>query len=349
MFNVAGADGDAHLYLAVCFNESCIRSRKAQESLRDQIYPFGYGAHQGLATIQLQVAGNTSPTLFSNSPVQLPVELPLRDSEDYDAGEYLRRRNFDPMELSRIWGAYYSSNSPDSSPRVVDRIVIPVYGLRTDIVTKRIVTFLAGWQAREVNTSRGSNAKYLTMKGMRKSQLLYGLPQAVNTTGPVVVVEGVTDVWRLGSNAVAVFGKSISPQQRAMLISRFPGRPIVIVFDRDAGDAARSAAETVRQYRRECHDSTQVLVGHPPEGAEDVGEASREAAWASIHRTVMAVQPNLVPAETADSMAPLILGCTQQFSANPQDGVAGVTANPRSPSVADRRSSDDSPDWEVVI
>jgi DNA primase len=51
---------------------------------------------------------------------------------------------------------------------------------------------LAGWQARYVGDCPDSVPKYLSCKGMKKSQLLYGLPTAVASQGAVVVCEGPT-------------------------------------------------------------------------------------------------------------------------------------------------------------
>ena len=124
------------------------------------------------------------------------------------------------------------------------------------------------------------------MQGMRKSNLLYGLPQAMSTSGPLVVVEGPSDVWRLGSNAVALFGKSISVPPVALLVSHFAGRPIVVVLDHDAQREAQSAVTAIRQSRTNWRDSAPVILGFPPEGAKDFGETTRDAAWAAVWKSL---------------------------------------------------------------
>ena len=97
-----------------------------------------------------------------------------------------------------------------------------------------------------------------------------------------MVVEGPTDVWRLGSNAVALFGKSISVPQVALLVSHFAGRPIVVGLDRDAQSEAQALVTTIRQSRMNWRDAAPVILGSPPEGAKDFGEATRDAAWAAV-------------------------------------------------------------------
>ena len=345
-FNVAGADGDDHLYLACCHNERCVRNRTIQVQLRNMIYPFGYGACQRLEEIRSAAEISNASAILSSEHVRLPVELPVSAPWNHRAIEYLIRRNFDPQEILEQWSVYYCHDSPNSAPRISDRLIIPIYDLHTDLSTQHKEAFLVGWQAREITTSPVSHAKYLTMSGMRKSQILYGLPQAVNTTGPLVVVEGVTDVWRLGFNAVAVLGKSISPQQRGLLISHFRGRPIVIVFDRDASDAARSNAAALQQSRREVSDFSAVLTAHPPVGSDDVGDASREAAWEAIEHAVRAARATLASAETPTTAAPLTLRCTREISETPQEGV-----NARFPGqpVSNQSSNDDARGWEITL
>jgi len=283
MFNVMGADGDDHLYLAWCFNEECIDSRETQKKLLDWVFPFGYRARQRVE----QFVPPQSP--MPESPeidVRLPVCLPLSDPIASMAANYLWSRGFDPVELVDRWGIAYCPISPHSSPRIINRIIIPVHTLRIHLDTLWNQAVLGGWQAREISDSPGQSPKYLSMQGMKKSRLLYGLPQASLTEGPVILVEGVTDVWRLGSHAVAIFGKSLSAQQRSLLTAHFHRRPIIVMFDLDAQREAILAANAIREARREWNDPAPVVIGQLPPGAGDIGEATRESAWEAIHFAV---------------------------------------------------------------
>ena len=82
--------------------------------------------------------------------------------------------------------------SVSAQPNPSRRLVIPIYD-----ADER----LAGWQARYVGDCPPEVPKYLSCKGMKKSQLLYGLAEAMAHDRPVVIVEAPTDVWRLGAGA----------------------------------------------------------------------------------------------------------------------------------------------------
>jgi DNA primase len=135
---------------------------------------------------------------------------------------------------------------------------------------------LAGWQARFVGDCPDDVPKYLSCKGMKKSQLLYGLPQAMSEPGPVVIVEGPTDVWRLGPGAVALFGKDMSLHQQQLLDHHLPGRPVVVFLDRDAQDKAAGLLQTLLNRER-----VTVLAGLP-DGRDDVGDCTAEEAWQQV-------------------------------------------------------------------
>jgi hypothetical protein len=283
MFGVRGANGNDHFHLCHCYNEKCIDSRQKQLDLQDRIYPFGYRRCQ---TID-QITSNTTPVAHTaalqNQPTQLPVSIPLSDPDATVATQYLSGRGFDCEEISFRWNVVYCQSSPESSPQITNRLVIPIYAYRKSVFTQVPEVYLAGWQAREVNTGHATSCKYLSMKGLRKNQLLYGTSQAVATTGPLIIVEGPTDVWRLGTNAVATFGKTISSQQVALLNQHFHDRPILVMFDRDALTESRDAAFQIRSERNKYGITTPVTMLSPPEGFNDVGDCPRDYLWQYIH------------------------------------------------------------------
>lgn len=280
MFNVLGEDGDDHLYLAYCYNEQCIDSRAVQKQLVDMIFPFGYRARQRLRGMQPCPTVTPHPVELPPTRVTLPISSPLQHSISASAWQYLHDRGFDPQEISDRWGVTYCVFDPNALPKISDRIVIPIYNYHVNLGLPA-TSVLAGWQARMI-TSTGSGQRYLFMQGMRKSQLLYGLPQAISTTGPIVIVEGPTDVWQLGSNAVAIFGKSISAHQVRLLSCHLSNRPLVVALDRDAPDEAVKVLAAIRESRSSWRDQQPVVLGHPPAGAKDFGDATREAAWSAV-------------------------------------------------------------------
>lgn len=281
MFNVVAEGGDDHLYLAHCFNGECIDCRSVQTRLVEIIFPFGYRSRQRLVMQQPRAVESVQAL---DQIVTLPPSAPLQDPMSERAWEYLANRGFDPQEISDRWGVTYCLIAPNVSPRVHSRIIIPIHHYQVGLGSS-VAIRLAGWQAREIH-SAGSSCKYLSMAGMRKSHLLYGLPSAVTTTGPIVVVEGPTDVWRLGTNAVALFGKSISPHQIALLNSHLGNRPLVIALDRDAQGEAGRMLSLIRESRSSWRDRQPVVLCAPPAGAKDFGEITREAAWAAVHASI---------------------------------------------------------------
>jgi DNA primase len=120
---------------------------------------------------------------------------------------------------------------------------------------------------------------------MRKSQLLYGLPVAVQSTGPIVVVEGPTDVWRLETNAVALFGKDLSIAQQQLLDQHFRGRPVVLFLDRDARDKSLEIRRRLRSGSLGA-SGRPIVIAEPPPGRDDVGDCTHEEAWHQINRAL---------------------------------------------------------------
>ena len=165
------------------------------------------------------------------------------------------------------WWVQFCELSVGAQPNPSRRLVIPIYDAEER---------LAGWQARFVGECPAEVPKYLSCKGMRKSQLLYGLAEARSTTGPVVIVEGPTDVWRLGPGAVALFGKDMSLPQQQLLDQHLPGRHVVVMLDRDAQDNAADVCSTLLNRGRVA-----VLAGLP-DGRDDVGDCTTEEAWQQV-------------------------------------------------------------------
>jgi len=133
------------------------------------------------------------------------------------AKKYLATRRYDPDMLEAVWHLQSTANYGDLSYR----IFIPVY-LYGHVVT---------WQCRATNEN--DSLKYITQSADKEIEsvrdIVYGLDQCVSKT--CAIVEGVTDVWRLGPGAVAVFGIKYRPSQVALLTEHFDH--FHILFDSD--------------------------------------------------------------------------------------------------------------------
>jgi hypothetical protein len=180
--------------LIKCFHKNCLQ----QPALRQRF--------------RLMVFGSFDPRPLAIAPgwqkssearvIELPDRLrPLTDLHlCHPARTHLEDRGFDPDELARLYGLTYCHEYSRSS-LARGRMVIPV------MMHGRLV----GWQARLVVEPPPDVKvpKYVTAPGMQKSTLLFNLDRA-QESATVVLVEGVSDVWRVGPQAVALLGHELS-------------------------------------------------------------------------------------------------------------------------------------------
>ena len=140
---------------------------------------------------------------------------------------YLRKRNYDADYLEQTWGLM--GTGPVGEYR--HRIVAPI-------------TYegkLVSYQGRDITGK--SDLKYmackLALEVVHHKDVLYGIDHVPSNA--VVVVEGITDVWRLGPGAVATFGTSYLPSQVEVLLNHFG--VFFVLFD--AERAAQESALTL--------------------------------------------------------------------------------------------------------
>ena len=142
---------------------------------------------------------------------------------------------------------------------------------------------LVGWQARlswnpSKEQQRQGISKYFTMPGMRKSEHLYNrdLSREHDIT---VIVEGVTDVHRVGPQAVALFGKVPSTRQTQLFRNVFGHNIGIMLLDSDAGEEAE---EYVKKYSKGLFNGGLHLVrlpeGDPASHDNDVPR-TRQELW----------------------------------------------------------------------
>jgi hypothetical protein len=215
------------------------------------------------------------------TPIELPRDtIPITQLPDtHPAIAYLRDRGFDPSELQDSWQVGYSDYCAVSRPPIAGgRIIIPVWRPAMQFApdTASQPRVLTGWQARavpEIQPVPGA-PKYLSAAGFRKSESLYGLPQALQSIGPIFLCEGVFDAWRLGPGALALFGKTLSNQQKALLGCHFSAREVVVMLDADAAEDARRIRDQLQRVRGP--GSPQVVIAMMPSGRTDPGECTQE-------------------------------------------------------------------------
>lgn len=138
--------------------------------------------------------------------------------------KYLEDRGFDPDELEKRWHLKGTRNIGPYS----FRIIIPIYQ------NNKLVSF----QGRDI-TGR-SPLRYkacpLNREVVPHKECLYG--EDYVDSDNVVVVEGVTDVWKLGKGSVATFGIAY---KRAQVLRLLQYKNVHIVYDPEP--IAQSQAE----------------------------------------------------------------------------------------------------------
>lgn len=159
--------------------------------------------------------------------VKLPVNLrPLIDLHK----QYITDRKFSSEKIEDVWGI----KSTDVIGDYKHRIFIPIF------YRGEIVSFQCRTPYEHVGLRYKTCAK--PHEKIHHKHILYGIDNVVDDT--IVVVEGVTDVWRLGPGAVSTFGLGYTREQ-VFLISKF--KNIFILFDNEpaAQETARKLAEEV--------------------------------------------------------------------------------------------------------
>lgn len=181
---------------------------------------------------------------------------------------YLEGRGFDPDLIEREWGVLGTgpaSYLDDGNGKDVDyrnRLLVPVVWGGAEV----------SFQARDV-TGR-SEIKYVSCPPAREARhhkdLLYGRQERWGRTG--IIVEGVTDCWRLGPLAAATFGTSYKPEQVVEIARHFDR--VALVFDPEP--AAQARARRLAATLRIRLGSEPVVVGDL--GADDPGSMSQDDA-----------------------------------------------------------------------
>lgn len=174
---------------------------------------------------------------------------------------YLERRSFDAKYLEAKW--HIRATGPVASLDGRDyknRVIAPIY-CDGDVVS---------WQSRSI--SENAHAKYLPCPKEREvyrhQDLIYECPEDVKRDVGILV-EGVTDAWRLGPAAFATFGTSVTSRQVLAISKRF--REVHIAFDPEP-EARKKAEELARRL------SAMMVHAHVLDLDQEPGDMADEDA-----------------------------------------------------------------------
>lgn len=251
-----------NLFLAKCFNEDCIADRGVR-ALTELI--FG-NSHTTLPAPEYDSTKTSVKTVIPRLPQSQPlVNLP----STHHARTYLESRNFDPDYLSKEFGIRFCGYPENGSlARATNRLLIPAY----------MNGNLVGWQARYIGERDWKDKslfvpKYFSMPGFRKSACLYNYDSAKEDPTFVIVCEGPSDVWRIGSSAVAIFGKDLSTIQRDLIINTWGKGTIIVMLDSDATVASNKVYNKLKEANLNVYNVS--LEGL----SKDPGDMSEEEVW----------------------------------------------------------------------
>lgn len=153
---------------------------------------------------------------------ELPVTLPKQATKTIPPPHksFLLSRNFDPDTLYRKYDLY----SCYTTGKYKYRIIAPIYMKRE----------LTGYVARDVTGEAEIRYKNSPIEESKVSvkDSLYNIDTVKDTA---IVVEGITDAWRIGDGAVATMGTKFTMAQIAMLRGI---KNVFIMFDSDAKEQA---------------------------------------------------------------------------------------------------------------
>jgi 5S rRNA maturation endonuclease (ribonuclease M5) len=155
--------------------------------------------------------------------------------------KYLINRNFNPDNLIAEWGLQATENWGSNKFRIIAPIEFE----------HQIVSY----QGRDWTNKQ--SAKYKACPKEKEilphKKILYGLDKAICET--CIVVEGITDVWRLGPGAIATFGAEYTPSQLLLITKRF--KKAFLLFDCDT--AGKKASEKMTIELENMNIDTETL------------------------------------------------------------------------------------------
>lgn len=166
-------------------------------------------------------------------PGTSPLSKPYRN--------YLIKRGLNPDYMEK----HYDLKAGGIGGEWKFRLMIPVYENGE----------LVAWQGRAISPNEKIRYKASSLKeSVNVKELLYNINNC--HYDKVIVVEGVFDAWRFGTDCVAVFGISLKDKQIHRLAERF--KEVYILFDWGE-EQAKASAEMLQKKLRSLGVSACVL------------------------------------------------------------------------------------------
>lgn len=274
-------EGITVYHLIHCFNEGC--DSEISKLMREEMKNGGWGSSV------VSLAGRKSPALTrtgnSKGVIASPeMTIPTHPLSEvgclHPAVVYVTERGFDAKFLGNYFGVGLFKGNPHVYPTAIKRLIVPVVFNNS----------MVGWTARSVpgyTAKKWEDPKYLHSKGFAKSKFLYNYDSAKDS--PVIaVVEGVTDVWKIGTWGMALFGKDMSDAQCQLLCRAAEDKGTSIVLLADAADGNRSVTEdwekNYHKLRSAYRYPDRIFLHHMEQG--DPGDCSSQELYDLVNNIV---------------------------------------------------------------
>jgi hypothetical protein len=125
-----------------------------------------------------------------------------------------------------------------------------------------------GFQARRLY--KNVSPKYIGASNMDRRSSLYNYDNAFSQSDCLVITEGFFDALRVGFNAVATLGKTITETQiRLIRLGKF--EKVIVFLDKDAEKEAATTAKNLSLYFK-----TYLALPKWPENKKDPGDLSKD-------------------------------------------------------------------------
>lgn len=170
---------------------------------------------------------------------------------------YLEGRKFDPDEITRVWGILGTGPFGDYKYRIIAPITLD--------------GFLVSYQGRDITGKQKLRYKACAIKdeAVHHKHILYGVDLLIGRRA--VVVEGITDAWRLGAGAIATFGTAYTREQERFIAERLD--EAFLLFD-SSDDHAVSQMQQLGERLSLVMDKVEMVQTD----WKDPGEAPQEEA-----------------------------------------------------------------------
>lgn len=195
-----------NIHLCQCWNETrCLDEKDRQVQLYDLVFaPAPEAQRRGKVRIRPGKRMSSEVGAVEPPGALIPLERLESHEPNHAALVYLRSRGFNPKLLSRRYDISYCPYSKFSLAQ--NRIIIPIMS-RGEMV---------GWQARYIGDPPKHIPKYWNCPHAPMGPLAYQFDAAVKHP-TIIIVEGPTDVWRQGPQAMGLLSSTMSD----VLLRRF--------------------------------------------------------------------------------------------------------------------------------